>query len=139
MKVGFHYTLLVLIITLPILSFAQSGIRGTISNDFTKQTVPFASVQWVKARFGVLSDSTGKFFLRISTYKSDSLVVNYVGHQPRKYAFNPLKDTGLISLFPGPLVMSGEIVLKSKFNKGLRWWKNIIANKAVNNPQQYQS
>lgn len=117
---------------------AQSTISGKIINSFTKESVPFASVQWKKAGFGVNSDSTGSFTLKISPLKMDSLVVNYVGHLPNIIAYNTIRiDTSTLILFLGATNLSTEVQVKSKFNKGLRWWKNIIINKSKNNPDQF--
>ncbi|TAG29746.1 MAG: carboxypeptidase-like regulatory domain-containing protein [Sphingobacteriia bacterium] len=139
MKYILYYWILLFLGCLPIGIFAQSTIKGRIMNEFTKETVPFASVQWSKAKFGVLSDSTGEFNLKLSPNKFDSLVVNYVGYQPKTHAFNSIKDTGLLFLALGQISQSIEVQVKSKFNKGLRWWNNIIANKSKNNPEQYNS
>eukprot|EP01136_Pigoraptor_vietnamica_P004087 Opistho-1_new@34082 len=37
------------------------------------------------------------------------------------------------------LKMANTVEVKSKFNKGLRWWKAIVNNKAHNNPYKYQN
>ncbi len=139
MKYILYFRVLLFLGCIPVSSFAQSTIKGRIINEFTKESVPFASVQWSKAKFGVLSDSTGEFNLKISPSKFDSLIVNYVGYQSKTYAFNSVKDTGLLFLPLGQILQSVEVLVKSKFNKGLRWWKNIIANKSKNNPEQYNS
>jgi hypothetical protein len=141
MKRNVGVTLLVMILAaiLPISIIAQTIIKGRVINGFTKETVPFASVQWKKAGFGVNSDSAGQFSLRISSFKTDSLVVNYVGHAPNYIAISSLKDTGLITLLIGETKLSGEVQVKSKFSKGLRWWKNVVTNKPKNNPQQFPS
>ena len=130
---------MILAAILPISIIAQTIIKGRVINGFTKETVPFASVQWKKAGFGVNSDSAGQFSLRISSFKTDSLVVNYVGHAPNYIAISSLKDTGLITLLIGETKLSGEVQVKSKFSKGLRWWKNVVTNKPKNNPQQFPS
>ena len=108
-------------------------------NGFTKESVPFASIQWKKAGFGVNSDSAGRFDIKISSFKTDSLVVNYVGHAPNYIAFNLLRDTGIITLLIGETKLSGDVQVKSKFSKGLRWWKNVVINKPKNNPQRFPS
>ncbi len=124
-------------LSLPFWVEAQSTIKGKIINSFTKETVPFASIQWKKAGFGVNSDSAGNFILKTSSFKADSLLINYVGHFSNLIPFSKVNDTGNIILFLGSTKLSGDVQVKSKFNKGLRWWKNIVSHKIQNNPQQY--
>ncbi len=37
------------------------------------------------------------------------------------------------------LKMANTVEVKSKFNKGLRWWKAIVAHKQANNPYKYRN
>lgn len=37
------------------------------------------------------------------------------------------------------LKLSNTVEVKSKFNKGLRWWKAIVTHKAKNNSYQYRN
>ncbi len=137
MKYILYYLPILLFGILPNDIVAQCFVTGKILNEFTKESVPFASVQWAKGKFGVLSDSTGSFKIKISSLAQDSLLVNYVGYEAKYYAYNGLKDTGILHLPLGPVLQSVEVQVKSKFNKGLRWWKNMVANKTKNNPAQF--
>lgn len=133
----FIYGLFLMGAILPFSVNAQSNVRGRVINGFTKETVPFASITWKKAGFGINTDSAGQFILKRSQFKLDSLVVNYVGLAPNIIAYNSLRDTGFITLLIGETKLSGDVQVKSKFSKGVRWWKNIVLNKPKNNPQQY--
>jgi len=114
-------------------------VRGRIINYFTNEPLPFASVYWKHSKSGGISDSVGFFSIRRSGVQPDTLVVDYIGFEPVFHAFHPLKDTGIILLSLPKLKMSGTVEVKSKFNKGLRWWKSILAHKNQNNPYQYQN
>jgi hypothetical protein len=109
-------------------------------NDFTKEPIPFASIFWKKGGAGTNSDSAGNFLIRFSQFQEDTLVVSYVGFaQSYKRIRQQTKDTANIELFISELKQSNNVEVKSKFNKGLRWWKLVVANKAKNNPYQYQN
>lgn len=118
----------------------RGNLHGTVINDFTKEPVSFASVYWKKAGVGTLTDSAGKFTLRLSHNLDDTLVVSYVGFADVYKKFrNTLKDTAHLLLVMRELKLANTVEVRSKFNKGLRWWKAIVNNKARNNPYKYQN
>ncbi len=109
-------------------------------NDFTKDFVPFASIYWKKAGYGTITDSAGNFTLRRSQFTIDTLVVSYVGFEEvMKYFQDSAIQTSPIELVLNKLKLSNDVTVKTKFNKGLRWWKQIVATKEKNNPYQYQN
>jgi hypothetical protein len=117
----------------------QAAVRGIVINNFTKETVPFASVYWKRAGFGGVTDSTGSFSLRFSPHAIDTLVVSYVGFAEVHRRIVRLRDTGRIVMLLEELKQNNEVSVKSKFNKGLRWWKAVVAHKHNNDPYQYES
>ncbi|MES2330332.1 MAG: DUF5686 family protein [Bacteroidota bacterium] len=118
----------------------RGNLRGRIMNDFTKETVPFASVYWKKAGFGSTSDSAGNFLIRLSHNPVDTLVVSYVGFADvYKQIRNNTKDTANVEMVLRDLKLSSSVEVKSKFSKGLRWWKLVVTHKAKNNPYKYQN
>lgn len=133
--------LLLCLLLLCSVSWAQKGVlRGRVMNDFTKEPIPFASVFWKKAGFGTTSDSAGSFRLRLSQHSEDSLVVSYVGFADvyKKIRLNT-KDTSFTEMVMRELKMANTVEVKSKFSKGLRWWKMVVANKYRNNPYKYNN
>ena len=116
------------------------SIKGKVINDFTKETVPFASIFWKKAGSGTTSDSAGNFSIKLSHHFLDTLVLSYVGFADVYKPFiNTTKDTTNLELILKELKLVNTVEVKSKFNKGLRWWKSIVANKSKNNPYQYKN
>ncbi len=115
-------------------------LRGKVINDFTKEPVSFASVYWKKAGSGVTTDSAGNFLLKFSHHPLDTLVVSYVGFAD---VYKPIRnngsDTAFIEMVLRDLKKTNTVEVKSKFNKGLRWWKLIVANKYRNNPYKYNN
>jgi hypothetical protein len=132
--------LILVFLSLSYTGLCQSAIvRGKVVNNFTKETVPFASIYWKKAGFGGISDSTGSFLLRFSPHPIDTLVVSYVGFKDVMRRLTRGKDTTQLVLLLEQLKQPLEVSVKSKFNKGLRWWKAIVANKYRNDPYQYDN
>src|ERR1700712_5865928 len=80
-------------------SIAQRvAIRGSISDAFTKEKIPFASIHWKKAKYGVMSDSAGNFRIVADGFTHDTLLISYVGLELRTIAINTKKDTGFIKI-----------------------------------------
>ncbi len=111
-------------------------ISGRVINGFTKEPIPFSTIRWIYQKTGAICDSLGNFNIVKSRFNNDTLVLDYVGFDPKKYAFNDLKSDNLV-LSLDNLSLKEEVVIKSRFNKGLRWWKAIVNKKASNNPYTY--
>jgi hypothetical protein len=68
------------------------------------------------------------------------LVVSYVGFADvYKQIRNNTKDTANVEMVLRDLKLSSTVEVKSKFSKGLRWWKLVVTHKATNNPYKYQN
>ena len=118
----------------------RAKIHGRVVNDFTKEPIPFASIFWKRAGFGITSDSAGNFVLQLSHHPVDTLVTSYVGFSDIYKVFrNTTKDTSAVELVMRELKMANTVEVKSKFSKGLRWWKAIVAHKQKNNPYKYHN
>lgn len=116
-------------------------IRGRVLNDFTKEAIPFASIYFKQAGYGVISDSSGNYSIKKNNRTlKDTLVLNYVGYV---VTYTPVpaskKDTLQLDLFLSQLQTGTTVEVKSKFNKGLRWWRNVVNNKDKNNPFTYDN
>jgi hypothetical protein len=114
-------------------------VHGTITNRFTKERIPFASVSWKRSGQGVVSDSAGNFSIRAVRHQKDTLLVSSVGFQIQALPLSLLKDTTEVNIFLENTRDAGEVVVKSRYNRGLLWWKKIVANRAINNPYRQKS
>ncbi|HVU54703.1 MAG TPA: carboxypeptidase-like regulatory domain-containing protein, partial [Puia sp.] len=128
-----------------VLCMASAGtaqrilVRGTITNSFTKERIPFASVSWKRSGQGVVSDSAGNFILQAQRRQVDTLLISSVGFNTQIVPLTLHKDTTVVSVFLENTRDVGEVVVRSKYNRGLLWWKKIVANKPVNNPYKQES
>lgn len=131
--------ILLVFLGLTVHGWCQAQVRGKVINQFTKETVPFASIYWKKAGFGSVTDSSGRFLLRSSHHTVDTLVVSYVGFVDVLKKVDRYKDTAELFLMLDAVTQSADVSVRSRFNKGLRWWKAIVDHKQSNDPYRHQS
>lgn len=81
------------------LTFSQI-IKGKVVADKTKQELAYASVYWQQTKQGVLTDDKGRFSIQESDYKKDSLVISYIGYQPKYIPMERVKSNKTIALQP---------------------------------------
>lgn len=139
-----YQKLLVLIVTTLLFysttTTAQSiMVKGRVINYFTNEPIAFGSVRWKIAGNGVVTDSTGRFSVRKNNLLPDTLVVSYIGFEDVYRGYNAKKDTGEILITLPELKLSAGVEVKTKFNKGLRWWKAVMAHKKENDPFRHNN
>jgi hypothetical protein len=130
---------LLLLGCLPALFAQRIVVHGTVSNRFTKERIPFASISLKKAGHGIVSDSAGTFTIQAVRRQSDTLLISSVGFQTVSVPLVLSKDTTEVTVFLENTRDAGEVVVKSRYNRGLLWWRKIVANKPVNNPYKQES
>jgi len=115
------------------------AVHGSITNSFTNEKIAFASISWKKAGHGVISDSAGNFRIMGDTRSHDTLIISYVGFQTLALPLALTHEVTGLNLFLEAARNGGEVIVKSKYNKGLLWWRKVVANKKVNNPYRSDS
>ena len=121
-------------IVFPTLSFAQLvTVSGIVQDAHTKEPVGFASVYMSLARNGITTDSAGHFTIHIDPSSKDSLIVTFVGYQKFRIPASQidLKKPFIIDMQRG--ANNGEVVIRTKVNKGLFLWKKIMSKKKLYN------
>ena len=139
--------LFLLIVLSPCVVFSQQNTNpsivnstvffGKIADHQSEEPLPFVSVSYVKAKRGVITDSAGSFVLAKSYYgTNDTLMIQSVGYTTLLIPVLKLNkdDLGIIHLFVQ--APKQEVVVKSKYNRSLWFWKKIIAHKPKNNPAE---
>ncbi|HMI61561.1 MAG TPA: DUF5686 family protein, partial [Puia sp.] len=117
----------------------QVIVRGTVTNQFTKERIPFASVSWKKSGQGVIADSAGLFRIVARRHITDTLLVSSVGFEKLALPVTLSRDTMVLNLFLENARDGGVVIVKSSYNKGLLWWRKIVANRPVNDPYRMAS
>lgn len=117
---------------------AINSFKGTLLHNFTREPVAFASIRWQKGGFGVISDSLGQFIIKPSLFRNDSLLITFVGYKNLLLGTNTLSRLSIdpVIIMETAAATEGAVV-KTKFNKGLRWWKQLVAHKEQNSPRSH--
>ena len=123
-------TLLILVIFVCASLNAQTiQFSGIIQDAHSKEPIGFASVYFKNAATGKTSDSSGRFSFNINLSTKDTLLVSYIGYEIYKL---PLKDSlnnKTVRIELKRAAASGEVIVKSKFNRGLFLWRKIMSKK----------
>ena len=111
----------IILLLLPIFTYAQNNVEGTVYNVNTKEPVPFASVSLIKEKIGVNADEKGFFkLINPSPAANDSLIVTCMGYAPIKVALlntgnNPIK----IELTETVNALREVVVLNNNFKNNI--------------------
>ncbi|RAJ80382.1 carboxypeptidase-like protein [Chitinophaga dinghuensis] len=111
--------------------------NGRVVNKFTEEPLPFATVYWKIAGYGVMTDSVGGFQLASSSRKDDSLIIRYVGYEVKALSLEATRVSPLVIQLEAAVKLGVEV--KAKMDKGLVWWRQIVAHKEENSPAHYRS
>lgn len=138
----FFTALCLFIFLFPENSSAQKIITGKIRDRHSDEPVPFASLRLRSSGVGQSADSSGGFSLYVSEKRIDTLDVTSVGYQDYSVPINFSAIKGdslklLIHMVPGKI--TGEVVIKSKVNRGLIMWRRIVAHKPYNDRYRFKN
>lgn len=150
MKLNIICSVIIVCLALPLKNFAQikfpiatkdsSILIGKIVDNQSEEPLPFASISFLKNKRGVITDTSGNFIIPRSYFtSSDTLVIQSVGYTTLFIPAVKLNNSnlGIIHLFVA--FSKQEIVVKSKYNRALWFWKKIMAHKAKNNPAEFEN
>lgn len=116
-------------------SYAQNRlIRGSVTDPFTHERIPFASVVWKKAHNGTITDSAGNFRIAAGSFAHDTLIVSYSGFTTLFTPVAVFRDTAELSLLLYHGKQADSVVVKAQYNRGYLWWRRIVKNKPRNDP-----
>lgn len=118
---------------------AQQYVQGRIVNDFSQEYLSQVSVYWQKAGWGGVTDSLGFFKIRKSHLSQDSLLIQYVGYATLAKPVSMFLDTTVYTFNLQVAQAKDPVVVKTKFSKGLRWWKNVVQHKKENDAFRFSS
>jgi len=113
-------------------------VTGRVVSAFSQEGLPYATVYWKRGGFGCMTDSAGYFHLNKSHDSHDTLIVRYVGYQVLSLepALTNRPEPLLIQLQPA---VKAGVEVKGKMNRGLVWWRQIVAHKKENTPGRYDT
>lgn len=137
-RLRIYFTAIICFLTVSSAIAQQKMIHGSVSNQFTLEKIPFASVVLKGSGRGTLTDSLGNFRLTTANAR-DTLLITYVGYKHLAVPVRSIKDTAAVSLFLEQGKDGDSVIVNHTYNKGLLWWKRIVKNKPANNPYKFSS
>jgi hypothetical protein len=110
---------------------AQNKIlKGIIVDKQSDEPIPFASAVFKIDGHGALTDSLGKFEIRLPSWPvGDTLEVSSVGYKVLLVPFAFNKDSVNHTFYLEVLPPQREAVVKVKYNRALWFWRKIMAHK----------
>ncbi len=118
----------------------QKIITGIIKDRQSDEPIQFASIMFMRSKFGMVTDTAGKFaFILDKWYTNDTLRISNVGY---KDVFIPLlhsKDSLSLVIKLDVLPPVNEAVVRVKYNRALWFWKRIMKYKALHNKEHWDN
>lgn len=115
-------------------------IKGEVLDKQSDEPISFAAVRFVKSGGGVLTDSLGRFSVLLNNNTQlDSLEITSVGYTPLFIAAADIKDSSFVTIQLILLPPQHEVVVKTKYNRALWFWKKIIAHKPENDRRHFDN
>lgn len=121
--------------------FAQQKVlKGVVLDKQSDEPIPFASVIFKKSGRGMLTDSLGQFMFILNSWAdNDTLEINSVGYTIQNIPFQTLKDSSFLTIHIEVQPPKNEVVVKTKYNRALWFWRKIIARKSVNDKRRFDN
>ncbi len=115
-------------------------VSGIIRDSQSDEPIPFASAVFKKSGRGALTDSSGKFIIELDRWlANDTLSINNVGYKLILLPAVYLKDSTFLTIKLDVLPSSGEAVVKSKYNRALWFWKQIMKRKPIHDKTHWDN
>ena len=125
-----HSILFLILIFFTSVSFAQQiSFSGTVIDAGTKEPVSFASVYFARSQIGKTTDSAGQFSFVINNFKDDTLKISFIGFETYKIPITRLQNNQNLKIELERGSAKGEVIIKSKWNRGLYLWRKIMSKK----------
>ena len=119
-------------------SFAQTRqVSGTVTDEQTGESVPFANVFVPGTTVGVAADFDGHFSLTVE--RGDSLGVSAVGFNPARRALSKEAKQEINFNLSSSAVELAAVVIRPTENPAIRFFKQVLAHKKENNPRRQET
>ncbi len=115
-------------------------VIGYIKDKQSDEPIPFASAMLKKSRIGVLTDSSGKFLLSAEVAAlNDSLIISGIGYKVQSVWAGSLADSIRLEFRLVVLPVVNDVVVKSKYNRALWFWKRIMKYKPLHDKTRWDN
>ncbi|PZX61401.1 DUF5686 family protein [Hydrotalea sandarakina] len=104
-------------------------ISGVIVDKQSDEPIPFSTAVFKLSGQGVLTDSSGKFSFTSGQWShNDTLQISSVGYKNVLIPASLFKDSAFFTV-KMELLPSTDVVVKSKYNRALWFWRKIMQHK----------
>ncbi|MFC4231793.1 DUF5686 family protein [Parasediminibacterium paludis] len=136
----FRYLLLVPLLGTAHLYAQKLVFIGVVKDKQSDEPIPFASVFFKLSGKGSLTDSTGTFTINAEQIvPNDSLRISGVGYNLVTIPYSALKANTLFEIKLEVAHAGTEAVVKSKYNRALWFWRQIIKHKPYHDRTTYNN
>ena len=119
-------------------AYAQTKVRGTITDGETGEPLPFVNIVFKGTTIGTISDVDGNFFIQAHV-DSDTLEFSMMGYTPYFYKVNKESFQEINVVLDADNYELGEIVVLPGENPAWRIMRNVAANRKKNDPDRLDS
>jgi len=132
---------ILLLCSFPMFSNAQPRIlQGEVLDKQSEEPIPFAAIKFLRLGGGVLTDSAGRFTLQLNNWPAaDTLHITSVGYTPLDLPVANFRDSSFLTIHITLLPPQREVVVKTKYNRALWFWRKIIAHKSQNDKHHFDN
>ncbi|GAA4453515.1 hypothetical protein GCM10023189_18710 [Nibrella saemangeumensis] len=116
--------------------YAQQLYKGVVRDARTREPLAFVSLAVQGTKQGTLTDLDGRF--QIKATAGQTLLVSYVGYQPRAVRLADEGDLLRIDLVPTVTQLS-EVVVRPGENPAWAIVRNVLKNRSRNDPEAYST
>lgn len=132
--------LVVSLFTSTVLFSQKLVIIGVVKDKQSDEPIPFASVVFKLLGKGALTDSLGRFTIEIDRLlPNDTLKINSVGYKIALVPASYLKPSISQDIKLEVQATGTEAVVKSKYNRALWFWRQIIKRKPYHDKTYYNN
>lgn len=120
-------------------SQAQITVKGLVKDSLTNEAMPFVKVVFLGQKSVALTDTSGAFILK-SSFKTDTLLVQFVGYESKKIEVKSgdNKSPLLIELLEANTNLSTVTVVAGE-NPAFEILREVKAHKNMNDPERLTS
>lgn len=110
------------------------NFKGNIQDGHTNEPIGYASIYMARTGYGKTSDSLGNFNFHFDEFKSDTLVVSYVGYEDYRLPIDSSINNRKLLVLLQRGRPSNEVVVRGKsIGRGLLLWRMMMKKKKLYN------
>lgn len=126
---------LLVIILLPQVSWAQTVVKGKVTDANTGDPIPFVNIMLRGTGAGATTDFDGNYSVK-TTAPADSIIASYIGYRSRIKKLEPNKSQVINFQLEEEITTLQEIVFDAGENPAYAILRNVVRNKDKNDKRK---